>query len=93
MDAPVSGGDVGARNAALSFMIGGDAPTVAALRPLFDAMGKNVRFMGGAGKGQHTKMVGGWVGWLWGNGSRSRSFVGFLLFGDGWTSCQAAGRG
>lgn len=55
----MSGGDIGARNAALSFMIGGDGPTVAALRPLFDAMGKNVRYMGGAGKGQHTKMVGG----------------------------------
>lgn len=57
VDAPVSGGDVGARNAALSFMIGGDQPTVEALRPLFDVMGKNVRFMGGAGCGQHTKMV------------------------------------
>lgn len=57
VDAPVSGGDVGARNAALSFMIGGDAPTVDALRPLFDIMGKNVKRMGGAGKGQHTKMV------------------------------------
>ncbi len=62
VDAPVSGGDIGAKNAALSFMIGGDAPTVEALRPLFDAMGKNVRYMGGAGKGQHTKMASGWEG-------------------------------
>lgn len=57
MDAPVSGGDVGARNAALSFMIGGDKSTVEALRPLFTVMGSNIRYMGGAGKGQHTKMV------------------------------------
>jgi hypothetical protein len=60
VDAPVSGGDIGAKSASLSFMIGGDAPTVDALRPLFGKMGKNIRYMGGAGKGQHTKMVGGW---------------------------------
>lgn len=57
VDAPVSGGDVGAKTAALSFMIGGEAGVVDGLRPLFDLMGKNVRYMGGAGKGQHTKMV------------------------------------
>ena len=56
VDAPVSGGDVGARNAALSIMIGGDRATVDAIRPLFEAMGKNLQYLGGAGSGQHTKM-------------------------------------
>ena len=57
VDAPVSGGDVGAKNAALSIMVGGEAATVEALRPLFMCMGKNVNYMGPAGSGQHTKMV------------------------------------
>lgn len=57
VDAPVSGGDVGARNAALSIMIGGDAAVVEAVRPLFDCMGKTVVHQGPAGSGQHTKMV------------------------------------
>ena len=57
IDAPVSGGDTGAKTAALSFMIGGDKEVVERLRPLFELMGKNVRHMGGAGSGQHTKMV------------------------------------
>jgi 3-hydroxyisobutyrate dehydrogenase len=57
IDAPVSGGDTGAKTAALSFMIGGDKKVVERLRPLFELMGKNVRHMGGAGSGQHTKMV------------------------------------
>lgn len=56
VDAPVSGGDVGARNAALSIMVGGDAAVVEAIRPLLDAMGKNVVYQGQAGAGQHTKM-------------------------------------
>ncbi len=56
VDAPVSGGDVGARNAALSIMIGGDEETVDAIRPLFEVMGKNLQYLGGAGSGQHTKM-------------------------------------
>ena len=56
VDAPVSGGDVGARNATLSIMIGGDEPTVDALRPLFEAMGKRILYQGGPGAGQHTKM-------------------------------------
>lgn len=57
IDAPVSGGDTGAKTAALSFMIGGDGEVVERLRPLFELMGKNIRHMGGAGNGQHTKMV------------------------------------
>ena len=57
IDAPVSGGDVGARNATLSIMIGGDAKTVAALEPIWKAMGSKWVFQGGPGAGQHTKMV------------------------------------
>ncbi|MCR9197573.1 MAG: NAD(P)-dependent oxidoreductase [Planctomycetaceae bacterium] len=57
IDAPVSGGDVGARNAALSIMIGGDQETVEALQPLWSAMGKTIVYQGKAGCGQHTKMV------------------------------------
>jgi len=57
VDAPVSGGDVGARNAALSIMIGGDEEAVAALMPCFSAMGKTIVRQGGPGAGQHTKMV------------------------------------
>ncbi|RIK63835.1 MAG: oxidoreductase [Planctomycetota bacterium] len=57
LDAPVSGGDVGARNAALSFMIGGDAAAFERVRPLFDRMGKTIVLQGGPGSGQHTKMV------------------------------------
>ena len=57
VDAPVSGGDVGAKNAALSIMIGGDEAVVAALQPCFEAMGKTIVRQGGAGAGQHTKMV------------------------------------
>ena len=57
VDAPVSGGDVGAKNAALSIMIGGDEPVVEALRPCFEAMGKTIVRQGDAGAGQHTKMV------------------------------------
>lgn len=57
IDAPVSGGDVGARNAALSIMAGGDEEAFADARPLFEAMGKNIVLQGGPGAGQHTKMV------------------------------------
>jgi 3-hydroxyisobutyrate dehydrogenase len=56
LDAPVSGGDVGARNATLSIMVGGDAVAVAAVRPLFERLGKNIVHQGGPGAGQHTKM-------------------------------------
>ncbi|RMX65064.1 hypothetical protein KXD40_001220 [Peronospora effusa] len=57
LDAPVSGGDVGAREGTLSIMVGGDPNTVESTLPLFELMGKNIRHMGGAGAGQHTKMV------------------------------------
>ena len=57
VDAPVSGGDVGAREARLSIMIGGDQAVVDALQPLFGAMGKTIVRQGGPGAGQHAKMV------------------------------------
>jgi 3-hydroxyisobutyrate dehydrogenase len=57
LDAPVSGGDVGAKNAALSIMIGGEKPVVEAVTPIFEAMGKTIVHQGGPGAGQHTKMV------------------------------------
>jgi 3-hydroxyisobutyrate dehydrogenase len=57
VDAPVSGGDVGAREARLSIMIGGEKEAVEALRPCFEAMGKTIIHQGPAGAGQHAKMV------------------------------------
>ncbi len=57
IDAPVSGGDVGAKNAALSIMVGGDADAIDAVRPLLECMGKTIVHQGPAGAGQHTKMV------------------------------------
>lgn len=57
LDAPVSGGDRGAREGILSIMIGGDAAVVDALMPCWNAMGKTVVRQGAAGAGQHTKMV------------------------------------
>jgi 3-hydroxyisobutyrate dehydrogenase len=57
LDAPVSGGDIGARNATLSIMVGGDAATVERVRPLLEVMGKTIIHQGPAGAGQHTKMV------------------------------------
>jgi 3-hydroxyisobutyrate dehydrogenase len=57
IDAPVSGGDIGAREARLSIMIGGDKSVVDALMPCFEAMGKTIVHQGDAGAGQHTKMV------------------------------------
>ncbi|SNR74126.1 3-hydroxyisobutyrate dehydrogenase [Humidesulfovibrio mexicanus] len=56
LDAPVSGGDVGAKNAALSIMVGGEAEAFAAVRPLFERMGRIILHQGPAGAGQHTKM-------------------------------------
>jgi 3-hydroxyisobutyrate dehydrogenase len=56
VDAPVSGGDVGARNATLSIMVGGDPEPVVRIMPLFEVMGKNIVHQGGPGAGQHTKM-------------------------------------
>ena len=57
VDAPVSGGDVGAKEARLSIMIGGDKEIVDALGPCWDVMGKTIVHQGPAGAGQHTKMV------------------------------------
>lgn len=56
LDAPVSGGDLGARSASLAIMVGGEQEAFERVRPLFEQMGKNVRLMGGPGAGQHTKM-------------------------------------
>jgi 3-hydroxyisobutyrate dehydrogenase len=57
VDAPVSGGDIGAREARLSIMIGGDKEVVEALGPCWEAMGKTIVHQGPPGAGQHTKMV------------------------------------
>lgn len=57
IDAPVSGGDVGAKNGTLSIMIGGDEQSVGHLAPLWELMGKTWMRQGGPGAGQHTKMV------------------------------------
>ena len=57
VDAPASGGDIGAREAKLSIMIGGDAKTVKDLEPLFQILGAKWVRQGGPGAGQHTKMV------------------------------------
>jgi 3-hydroxyisobutyrate dehydrogenase len=57
VDAPVSGGDVGAKEARLSIMVGGDADVVESVRPLLECMGKTIVHQGAAGAGQHTKMV------------------------------------
>jgi 3-hydroxyisobutyrate dehydrogenase len=56
VDAPVSGGDVGARNQTLSIMVGGDEDAVATVMPVFQILGKNIVHQGGPGAGQHTKM-------------------------------------
>jgi 3-hydroxyisobutyrate dehydrogenase len=56
LDAPVSGGDVGARAGKLAIMVGGDATAYGEIRPLFAIMGENIQLMGGPGAGQHTKM-------------------------------------
>ena len=57
IDAPVSGGDIGARNGTLSIMIGGDPDAVEQVRPVFETMGKTIVRQGGPGAGQHTKAV------------------------------------
>lgn len=57
VDAPVSGGDVGAKNATLSIMIGGEDDAVSALQPIWETLGKTFVHQGPAGAGQHTKMV------------------------------------
>ncbi len=57
LDAPVSGGDVGAKNAALAIMVGGDQDVFDQMLPLLQVMGSNIVLQGEAGAGQHTKMV------------------------------------
>ncbi len=57
VDAPVSGGDIGAREARLSIMLGGEKEVCDALTPCWQAMGKTIVYHGPAGSGQHTKMV------------------------------------
>lgn len=57
LDAPVSGGDVGARQATLSIMVGGDHAAFEQAKPILDRLGKTVVLQGGPGAGQHTKMV------------------------------------
>ncbi len=56
LDAPVSGGDVGAREGTLAIMAGGDEEAFRRVLPLFERMGRNIVLMGGPGMGQHTKM-------------------------------------
>ena len=56
VDAPVSGGDVGARSATLSIMVGGDKEAAEAVNPLFEIMGKKIVYQGAAGSGQHAKI-------------------------------------
>ena len=57
LDAPVSGGDTGARAGTLAIMVGGDREAFERAVPIFKAMGKSIRYMGVAGSGQHTKMA------------------------------------
>lgn len=57
LDAPVSGGEVGAKNAALTIMVGGAEDTFARVKPLFELMGKNITLVGGNGDGQTAKVA------------------------------------
>lgn len=57
LDAPVSGGEVGAKAASLTIMVGGNEPAFNTVKPLFDLMGKNVTLVGGNGDGQTTKVA------------------------------------
>lgn len=70
LDAPVSGGDLGAREARLVIMVGGDEAAFGRARPLFELMGKNIARLGGPGAGQYCKMANqiavavGMVAWV-----------------------------
>eukprot|EP01125_Pyxidicula_operculata_P015797 TRINITY_DN5386_c0_g1_i1.p1 TRINITY_DN5386_c0_g1~~TRINITY_DN5386_c0_g1_i1.p1 ORF type:complete len:322 (+),score=48.97 TRINITY_DN5386_c0_g1_i1:30-995(+) len=57
VDAPVSGGDIGARNATLSIMVGAEQEPFQSVKPILEKLGKNIQHMGGPGAGQNTKMV------------------------------------
>ncbi|WP_339197931.1 NAD(P)-dependent oxidoreductase [Solibacillus sp. FSL R5-0449] len=56
LDAPVSGGDIGAKNGTLSLMVGGDKDIFEKMQPIFELFGQNIIYQGVAGSGQHTKM-------------------------------------
>ncbi|ATH91211.1 NAD(P)-dependent oxidoreductase [Bacillus glycinifermentans] len=56
LDAPVSGGDIGARNGTLAIMVGGERKAFEDCLPIFSIMGENIQYQGPAGSGQHTKM-------------------------------------
>lgn len=70
LDAPVSGGDIGAKEARLVIMVGGQAVAFEQAKPLFELMGKNIALLGGAGAGQYCKMANqiavavGMVAWV-----------------------------
>ena len=57
VDAPVTGGDVGAKNATLTILVGGDEEDFHALKPIFEVIGKNIVYEGAAGAGQKTKIA------------------------------------
>lgn len=57
MDAPVTGGDLGARNGTLAILCGGDKDTFEEMLPVFEAMGENIRLFGPAGSGQQAKLI------------------------------------
>ena len=57
LDAPVSGGDIGARNASLVVMVGGDRAAFDAVKPIFELLGRTIRYFGAAGSGQYAKMA------------------------------------
>ncbi len=57
LDAPVSGGEVGAKNATLSIMVGGSEAAFTTVKPLFELMGKNITLVGGNGDGQTAKVA------------------------------------
>ena len=57
MDAPVTGGDIGAKEGTLSILVGGDEPDFEACLPIFRAMGTNINYQGKAGCGQHAKLA------------------------------------
>lgn len=57
LDAPVSGGDLGAKNGTLTIMVGGEERTYEKVRPIFNVFSAKVNLQGGAGSGQHTKMA------------------------------------
>ncbi|MGC3011527.1 NAD(P)-binding domain-containing protein, partial [Enterococcus faecalis] len=57
LDAPVSGGDLGAKNGTLTIMVGGDQESYETVLPIFKTLGKTFMLHGSAGNGQHTKMA------------------------------------